>query len=445
MNMKKIKVDFTKKCGKIKPLHCINGGPRSGGGVLRYDFTEEFAEIGIPCVRTELSAGEYGFNQYIDVHAVFPDFDADEQSEESYSFHSTDLYLASVKNSGAQILYRLGESSEPYGRRLYSCLPRDAEKWARICEHIVMHYNEGWASGFKLGIKYLEIPLSPDTAEGRRDYFDFYRTVALYLRERFPKIKLGAFGSRGFAALNRLDATDEQREAVALTQQFLSYINKEATAAPLDFFTWECYSSSPEELAMHIRYARSYLDSAGLRRTKSIICRYNAADARSVPPATKPEFPAIFGASLVLAQKNAVDMMMYSTSDVTSPENALFSVDDFTTHHRYAAYNVMRAFGKLYRLGTAVDTGADYRGELYSLAASSADECRVMLVTREFEGRVELSFADCPFTTCQVVRTDYGRRGVSSEVCSEQLPIPKDRLLIPVRKNEVYLLTLFGK
>ena len=437
MEMKRIKVDFTKRSGKVKPLHCINGGPRSGGG-LRYDFTEEFAEIGIPCVRTDLSRDECGRGKYVDVSTIFPDPDADETSEESYDFRSTDLYLASIKNAGAQILYRLGESAA-------HSLPRDAEKWARICEHIVMHYNEGWASGFKLGIKYLEITLAPENTESRRKWFDFYRTVSLYLRDRFPRIKLGAFGSRGFSAMNRLDATDEQRAAVSLTQQFLSYINKEATAAPLDFFTWECYSSSPEEVAMHIRYARNYLDSAGLRRTKSIICAYNAADARVKPPATSPELPAIFGASMILAQKSGADMMMYATSDVTSPENALFSVDDFTTHHRYASYNVMRAFGRLYRLGTVIDTGADYRGELYSLAACNDDECRIMLVTRGFEGRVEIVLSECPFTTCRVVRTDYGRRGVSSETRSEQIPIPRERLLLPVRKNEIYLLSLYGK
>ncbi len=449
LNVKKVSVDFGKRCGRVKPLHCINGAPRSGGYGLRYDFTDEFVEIGVPCVRTDLPAGEYGFNQFINVHAIFPDFDADEQLEESYNFHPTDLYLASIKNAGAEIFYRLGESSEPYGRKLYAKMPPDPEKWARVCEHILMHYNEGWANGFKLGIKYVEIWSAPDSGEcfagEPREYYELYRITANHLRERFPKLKIGAYGSRGFYALNRLDASEELKACIPFMQQFFSYIKREETAAPLDFFTWACYASSPEEVALHIRYARNYLDAAGFRRTKSIICEYNAVDARSTPPALKPEFPAIFGASLILAQKNGVDMMMYSASDVSSPENGLFSIDEFTTHRHYASYNVMRDFGELYRLGTAVDTGSDYRGELYSLAAYNSDVCKLMLVTRNYAGKAEIALKDCPFTTCRVVKTVYGKRGAGEEYRSEAREIVGDKIVITVKKNEIYLVTLFGK
>ncbi|MBR5143644.1 MAG: hypothetical protein IKW53_01215, partial [Clostridia bacterium] len=275
MQKKEIKIDFERKCGKIKPLNCINGGPRSGGYNLPFDFSEEFCEMAVPMVRTAGAAGEYGYNQYVNIHCIFPDFDADETLESSYNFLPTDLYLASIKNTHADIFYRLGEGREPYGRKLYAKAPADPHKWARICEHIIMHYNEGWANGYKMNIKYWEIWSAPDSGEcfasDKEIYFELYRITANHLRERFPRIKIGAYGARGFYSLNRLDATEEMKGYVPYMQDFFSYITKEETMAPLDFFTWACYTSNPEEIAMHSKYARSYLDGAGLRRTRSII------------------------------------------------------------------------------------------------------------------------------------------------------------------------------
>ena len=66
-----VTVDFSKKSGKIKPMNCINGGPRSGGFDLAYDVSEEFSAMGIPFVRTALPAGEYGLNQFINIRQHF--------------------------------------------------------------------------------------------------------------------------------------------------------------------------------------------------------------------------------------------------------------------------------------------------------------------------------------------------------------------------------------
>ena len=71
MDKKEIKIYFDRKCGKIKPMHGINGGPRSGGYALPFDFSDEFEEMGIPIVRTVGSVGEYGHNQYINIGKLF--------------------------------------------------------------------------------------------------------------------------------------------------------------------------------------------------------------------------------------------------------------------------------------------------------------------------------------------------------------------------------------
>jgi len=442
-----VNIKFGKKAGRIKPLNGINGGPRSGGYGLPCDLTEEFSEMGIPIVRTASCAGEYGNNQFINIHCIFPDPDADEELEESYNFLPTDLYLASIKNTGAEIMYRLGESPEPYSRKLFVKAPRDFGKWARICEHIIMHYNEGWANGFKLGIKFWEIWSAPDSAEGfvgnPSEYYELYRVTATHLRERFPKIRIGAYGARGFYSLNRLDATEEMKTYVPFMQKFFAYVN--STGAPLDFFTWSCYTSNPDELDMHIKYARTYLDSAGLKRTKSILCEYNSVKRGTAPIALREDFPAQLAASLILAQKSSCDMMLYATSDVFDPTNGLFSVDDRITPHRYAAFNVMCAFNRLYRLGTAAEYSQDYRKEVYSLTAYDDNEAVILLVTRDYSGKVELVLEGCDFTTCSVVKTSPGaERGQGLVYKSENVRVNGGRIIIHTRKNEVFTVTLFS-
>ena len=445
-----ITVDFEKKNGRIKPMNCINGGPRSGGYDLPFDVSEEFAEMGIPFVRTNSTAGEYGLNQFLNVHCVFPDFDKDETLEESYNFLPTDLYIASIKNTGADIFYRLGESLEPYSHKIFARPPRDPEKWARICEHIIMHYNEGWANGFKYNIKYWEIWNAPDSAEGfsgeAKEFYELYRITANHLRERFPKIKIGAYGARGFYSLNRLDASEEMKGYIPFMQQFFSYINAEATSAPLDFFTWSCYTSNPDELAMHAKYARNYLDAAGLKRTRSIVCEYNTAQKSDTPPALSSEFPSELGASLILAQKNSIDMLMYSSSDIRARENGLFTMDDHKSAHHYAAYNVMCAYGKLYKLGSSYECSGDYRKELYSLAAGNAESSAILLVTRNYTGKVEIMLKDCPHNTCSVIKTvPGGDRGEGTVYRAENIAVTGSKIILPVKKNEIYEISLFSK
>ena len=449
MVKKEIRIDFDKKCGKIKPMHGLNGGPRSGGYDLPFDFSDEFVEMGTPVVRTVGSAGEYGHNQYVNIHSIFPDFDADEQLEESYNFLPTDIYLAAIRDTGAEIFYRLGEAQEPYSRKLYAKSPRDKQKWARICEHVIMHYNEGWANGFKMGIKYFEIWSAPDSPEGfadsLSDYLELYRITANHLRERFPKIKIGAYGARGFYALNRLDATEEMKSYIPFMQKFFAYITAESTAAPLDFFTWACYTSNPDEIAMHSQYARNYLDNAGLRRTRSIICEYNTTPTPT-PAALRDGTPSELGVALILAQKSSADMMMYSTSDAYSKSNALFSMDDHVTPHRYAAFNVMCAYSKLYKLGTQIDTGDDSRKELYTLAASDGNTAELMIVTRKFEGNAELILSGATFDTCVISRiASGGTRGKGTVYRSKDISITTGRTAIPLKPNEIYSVSFFNK
>ncbi len=443
-----ITVDFDKRSGKIKPVNSICGAPRSGGPDLPFDMSEEFSEMAVPFVRTSLAKGDYGYNQFVNIHCIFPDFSLDPELEQSYNFLPTDLYITSIKNAGADVFFRLGESIEPFAVKMFNKAPVDPEKWASVCEHIIMHYNEGWANGFKFNIKYFEIWNAADSSMGfsgtGEEYFELYRVTALRLRERFPRIKIGGYGQSGFYSLNRLDATEEMKSYIPFMQQFFAFVSK--NDLPLDFFTWSCRTSNPDELAMHIKYARTYLDAAGLKRTKSVISDYNTVSKSNLPSAKRPDFPSELCTSLILAQKSSLDMMFYSDSDVNSRDNGLYSVDDFDTHRRYAAYNVMTAFGKLSRLGNIAETTGDYRKEAYSLCAFDKNEAALLLVTRNYTGRVEILLKGSAFTTCSVMKiVGGGERGEGTVYRAENITITGGRILVPAKKNEVFFISFFGK
>lgn len=442
-----VTADFSAKCGKIKPVSAVNGGPLLGGAELPYDFSEEYREMNIPLVRVAGRAGEYGFNQRIDIHCIFPDFSADETLAESYNFAPTDKYLLAIRATGASIIFRLGESAEPNVHRLYVTPPADKEKWARICEHIIMHYNEGWADGYKLGIKYFEIWSSPDTEEGfsgeDNEFFELYRISANYLHEKFPKIKLGGYSSGGFSSLNRIGSGEREVRYVKFMQRFLSYIGSEEGKAPLDFFTWECLAATPEELSVHARYARSYLDSAGFKRTKSIISSFNIIKKLDTPPALLPEYPAELAAALVLAQREGLEAVVYSSTEVNARDCALFTVDDTVVHRTYAAHRVMRTFGELYRLGTSVETTGDYRKELYTLGAMGKGGRALLIVTGDWSGNLEIHFEGGEFSSCDVEKTvGSGARGAGRTFFAEEVAVKDNKIIIPAKRKEVYLIKL---
>ena len=105
-----ISVDFSKKEGKIKALAGLNFGSVFSASGTQLDFAKALAETSLPVVRVSDTASPYGKNQYVDIHCLFPDFSADEQLPESYNFTETDKYLSKIKETGADIIFRLGES-----------------------------------------------------------------------------------------------------------------------------------------------------------------------------------------------------------------------------------------------------------------------------------------------------------------------------------------------
>ena len=152
-------IDFSKNIGKIKPVNGVSNGPICHNVGLSEYFKESF----IPMVRLHNRDESSNYGRYtIDVSKIFENFDASEYDEANYRFEYTDRLILASDNCEAEIIYCLSESIDHTIGEKYSNLPKDLDKWCRICLQIIKHYNDGWANGYRLGIKYWEIWNEPE-------------------------------------------------------------------------------------------------------------------------------------------------------------------------------------------------------------------------------------------------------------------------------------------
>lgn len=371
-----ITVDFGKKVGKMKPVHAVNNGPVSGN-VRGMNNDKYFTEAGIPYARLHDSAfcADYGGEYSVDVHRIFRDFDADENDPNAYVFEPTDNYLAAIDNAGTKIFYRLGAAIEHnYKDGTYP--PKDFLKWAKICEHIIMHYTDGWANGFYYDIEYWEIWNEPDctNADGshpcwqgtKEQFIEFFVTVLGYLKKRFPHRK---FGGPAFCGL-----WDDEYAA-----KLLAAI-KDA-GLTLDFYSFHCYTTDPHCFAAEAEHARRQLADAGLRNVELNLNEWNYMRGwlgddhkSSLKTIISAKGAAFIAASMSVAQHSALDMFMYYDAQPSCHYNGLF--DAFFDPLK--GYYSFKMFNELYKAGSETEAETDDR-TLYALSAAGNGKQLVLL------------------------------------------------------------------
>ena len=246
-------VDFGKALGRVKPVHGAGQWPLVGWD---WSLFRHMGEAKIPLCRSHDVGGGLGRDAFFDVSNIFRDFDADETRPENYDFTFTDLYVKKVAEQGGEIYWRLGETIEVRSllKRYRTFVPRDAAKWARVCEHIIAHYNEGWADGFRYGHRYFEIINEPDGTEKPqyngmwfgtfRQYLEFYDVVARHLKARFPHIKVGAYGCTGFGGSFNGQPSARHRYLLKCFYDFMRFCRERGT--PVDFFSYHCYGQAKD-------------------------------------------------------------------------------------------------------------------------------------------------------------------------------------------------------
>jgi hypothetical protein len=253
-------IDFSRSNGRMKPLlHGAHHGPVCFSGA--FDFSEDYRELGLSHIRTHDCPCDVP--ETVDVHAIFPVFQADASDPGNYHFPITDDYLKAILDVGSKVYYRLGESTEHHTRgRYWIHPPSDPAKWAQICVNIIRHYNDGWAGGFHHGIEHWEVwnePWSGSCWTGtKEEYFDLYAAAARAIKEYNPRLKVGGCGAPG--------AGDYGNEFIEFCSQ---------KRLPLDFFSWHSYACRPEDVLRHALENRKRLDANGFQKTESHLSEWN--------------------------------------------------------------------------------------------------------------------------------------------------------------------------
>ena len=370
----RITVDPATAKGPVKLMNAVNGGPIVApykGDQKRGNFTE-WKALRIPFGRTHdcincVSGGPHT----CDLSAIFPDFDADADKPENYDFVFTDYFLDSMVRAGTQPFFRLGQTIE-HGPKKYGVLPpKDYLKWARIAEHVIRHYNEGWGwatdkahttvnipwkNQFK--IVYWEIwnepdldvsddpknlPTAPRCWGGTvTNFFNFYEIAAKHLKGKFPALKIG-----GPALCGNWD----------FGERFLRYCHDRKV--PLDFFSWHVYAREPQRLPELCRHWRETMDKYGFQQSESILNEWNYVKgwtenwvySREVESGRFNQKGAAFTASAMIDCQDApLDLLMYYDARPVGM-NGLF---DLLTALPMKGYYPFYAWSKLLDCGTEV-------------------------------------------------------------------------------------------
>ena len=363
--------------GIIRPMHGVNNGPTrisSYEGRGNFDW---FSDLNIPFVRNhDASLSEaYGSQHVVDVHCIFPNFDRDPADSTAYDFKITDYYTETIINTGARVFYRLGASIEHWVNKYGTRKPPDFDKWVDICEHIIMHYTEGWANGFSYDIDYWEIwnepDLDPDDSKNKRtwggtkaEFFDLYEVAAKRLKARFPKKKIG-----GPALAGKEEWADDFLEAMR---------NRNV---PIDFFSWHVYSTDPRMISRKSERIRAIMQKHGYGDAESILNEWNYVSDWTKPLHYLSVIKGLKGASFSCAvmcemqTKSDAASLMYYDARVEKTWNGLFDSDTLLPIKGYYAF---KAFSELYQTGQSVRM--EYNDtQIYASAARSTNRVAVLL------------------------------------------------------------------
>lgn len=400
--MATIKIDISQKVKAIKPMHTV-GQPPFLGGSGKFDFSimQHLTNANIPYSRLHDVGGAFGGNRFVDISNIFRNFDADVTDPTSYSFAFTDHLLEAMYKYNVKPIFRLGETIENQMpiEVIRINPPKDFHKWARICEHIIRHYNEGWANGYTYGIEYWEIWCEPDNAPSPEinqlwtgtpeQYYEFYDITAKHLKACFgDTIKVGGYSCSGIGAIFYHPeeygvecepwTIDENYERYMYRAKFfhgfLEYIKEHGT--PMDFFSWHSYFNT-ENTRLLDGFIHRKLTEYGYGQVETHLNEWNNASRGGIYHGTS--YASASAAAMMLSMQDSnADMLCYYDARATASAYGGFFAP--LTYEPVSTYYSFAAFGKLYALGTQVKTeiSCDESG-LYAVAATNGKKHALMI------------------------------------------------------------------
>ncbi len=378
--------------GSIKKVNGGNLAPaivnvKAGGNIRK-----EFGELHLPVTRLHDAPLENAGTRLVDVPLIFANFHADVEDPRNYYFKQTDDYLRNCMELGTAIYYRLGTSIE-HGVHKYFLDPPEPRRWIEIVSHIIRHYTEGWADGFRFDIPFWEIWNEPECTDcdglplmwnGSPEEFNaFFAETATALKQRFPHLKFGGPAHCWFG--------DHSRE-------FLRFCAKHNV--PLDFYSYHSYAGDPSQLLSSPAEVRKALDENGYRNTEIHLNEWHyfpldwkklredkSYRATAYPIMKGLESAAFLNTVLIGWQDTPLDLGCYYTATATNW--GLF--DPFSRPTK--SYYGMKAFGETARFPKRVKTETVHRTPGVSALAAEQENGDLRVLVSCFKtGAAELEF-----------------------------------------------------
>ncbi len=365
--LRPVTVDAGRTIGTLHSLMGVNGAPAPGmhkppgftfGGwnmPEKVNTAKGYREARIDLVRTHDAYGPgdidakfgappspNGFNVSSARNPldIFPDASADPDDPKSYHFGPTDRLIASIVGIGAQTIFRLGRSETSDVTP-----PKDFDRYASVAEHIVLHYNRGWAHGYHYGLRYWEVWNEPDLAKlfwggTPQQFYELYGKIARAVKRADPTALVGG------PTLAKPNNDSPYQDG------FLRYVRAEHL--PLDFYSWHWYATDSDDPLDFVRIAREVrarLDRFGFEHTASVLDEWNYGLVYPLP--SDMQRAAFVATSLIYMEHSSIDLAALYRAD------NLFGLDGATPNRTGSA---------LIALGRMKDTPLE-------LAVEGADSC----------------------------------------------------------------------
>jgi hypothetical protein len=261
-----VTVDAQAVIGRIRSLQGAHWDPGPASGAL----SRNYVAMGVDMIRTHDAGGINGSGTG-DIDGpgrsrLFPNWTADPADPASYNFGPTDTLIKNIVDMKAEVYFRVGRSNIRGG----NTVPADFDKYGEVVKHVVMHYNQGWANGFKYGIRYFEIWNEPDfvpfwTGTGEL-YHELYKKIALGIKAADPTVLIGGPANSTF--------NDNMKTRGSLMQ----YIKD--NQLPLDFYSFHKYtnkSNDPFDFARMAQSFREELDKYGFTKAEIVNSEFESS------------------------------------------------------------------------------------------------------------------------------------------------------------------------
>ncbi len=444
-----VRVDMSVETDRVKPMHAMCNGPVSYGA----DISSLFKEIGVPFVRfdgTDSAVSGYA----VDISRIFKNPHADPRDLANYDFTYTDKYVAAAHNSGAKVIFRLGESIDHIGSGKKVAYPEDIDSFVEVCANVIRHYNDYLAGGYAYGIEYFEIWSFPEgNIQDTEKSFEIYRRVSSAIKLIDSSLKVGGM------------CFDAKSGAL---REFLKYCRR--TRSPIDFITLSAFDSNPDELAVEVKELIPTLYNLGFGETEIIVGAWGYIDRDAVEnypidrimTSGEDKFAAIrkkmfdsqrsvkgaaYALAFMIAASRQREIKMACFYDAQPNISPWCAISD-RYGNREKTFHAFRAYGEIYRAGREIYTVCDEaegfaHSGIYAMGAFGDGAYYVLISSFDGCGIVDIRLDSIPSNiyTADIYMLD----GVKDMTLADSIPITGDkkRLILNISKYGAAMIRLY--